>query len=337
MIFPLFSGGPQSSEADASGHRRNVWLANSKHALLSLIFMLSITGCNQPKTQPQPTAFKMDTTSFNPQQAFTEVENFLAIGSRDSGTPGAKKAADYLVARMQALGLTAERQTFEDKTPTGVMTFHNAIGLIPGTTEKIIVLGSHFDTKTGIENFVGANDSGSSTGLLLELGRILALQKNLPFTIMLAFFDGEECQVRYSPIDGFHGSEYLARKLVQEGKSEQVEAVVILDMIGDKDLHITVPRNSDPKLIQLAFAAAGNVGHRASISLLPGMVGDDHVPFLEMGMPATDLIDFKFGHRPEMNNYWHTSEDTIDKISAESLGITGRITLEMIRLLAEPK
>ncbi len=272
-------------------------------------------------------------------RALAEVAQLVALGSRDAGTAGGQRAAEHLLRRLQADRIEAEIDAFEDATPIGRMQFRNVMGRIPGReTDGIVILGSHYDTKSGIgPGFEGANDSGSSTGLLLELGRLLQQYAPLPGpSIVLAFFDGEECLVAYGPNDGLHGSRYLARRLRETGAAEAVRAVVVMDMIGDRDLIITIPRNTTPGLRQRILQAAADVGARRQIGLLPHAILDDHAPFLQAGMPAVLLIDFEYGSAPGRNDYWHTLEDTIDKLSAASLAVSGRIVMRMLATMMTP-
>lgn len=266
-----------------------------------------------------------------------EVEDFVALGPRVSGTDGAQKAAQYILDHLRSSGIDAEIDSFEDPTPEGPQTFRNVTGRIKGGGAGVVVLGSHYETKHGIsDDFVGANDSGSSTGLLLELAQwVSARSEPHSFDLVFAFFDGEECRRRYGPEDGLHGSRRFAQQLVDSGKAGRVKAVIILDMIGDADLHIDIPRNSTRSLVASALNAARRCKHRASFGLMPGALLDDHVPFLKRGMPAIDIIDFQFGSGPGKNDYWHTAADTVDKLSAESLDIVGTVVLEMLEQLVD--
>ena len=171
---------------------------------------------------------------------------------------------------------------------------------------------------------------GYFSGLLLELARVLQMAGPLPVNIGIAFFDGEECRQNYAAHDGLHGSVHAARALRLNRRADQVRAVIILDMIGDKDLKVTVPRNSTPDLAVRVFRAAEAEKVRDKFALMAGSLLDDHYPFLEAGMPAVDLIDFEYGSAPGRNDYWHTSQDTLDKLSAESLGIVGRVVIRML-------
>lgn len=269
---------------------------------------------------------------FDGQRAFAEVEALVAFSPRDAGTPEGWKAADHIVQRLESFGLEAGIDEFTDMTPEGEKTFRNVIARIPGTSDRWIILGSHFDTMPGIENFQGANDSGSSTGILLELARLLSESGKTPVVgITFAFFDGEEGIAHYKPGDGLHGSRRMAGQLLESGTHKKIDAMILLDMVGDRDLQITLPRNSSPELTQQVLAAARDTGHRGRISLARNsFITDDHVPFMEIGIPAIDLIDFKFGSEAGLNDFWHTELDNLENISAESLQATGEIVLKLL-------
>lgn len=270
-------------------------------------------------------------TPFSGEKAFAETEGLVAVSPRNAGTGNGRLAAVYLENRLKEFGLKTVIDTFSDETPTGKLFFNNVLGRLPGKTRRLIVLISHFDTQSGISpDFQGTNDSGSSPGVLLELARVLATRAPLETDLLIAFLDGEACQVEYGPQDGLHGSRRLARQMVCGGGAELAEGVILLDRVGDKDLNITVPRNCSKVLIDELFEAAHQAGARPVFSLGKGAVFDDHVPFFLKGMPAIDLIDFKFGSAPGLNDYWHTKEDTLDKLSVSSLQTVGNVVLQMV-------
>jgi glutaminyl-peptide cyclotransferase len=274
-------------------------------------------------------------TRFDHRRAWEEVRAFVALGPRPSGAPGAAAAADYLSRRLASLGPQAVVIEFQDETPAGPVTFRNVLAEIRGATNNVLVLAAHYDTKSGIStNFVGANDSGSGVGLLLELGRALSESPRPACDILLAFLDGEECMRTYGPNDGLHGSRHLARMLARNRGASRVRAVIVLDMVGDRDLSVTIPRNSSRNLTSLVLEAAREENARARFSLHDSPVVDDHVPFLEAGMPAVDILDFAYGSRPGANDYWHTDQDTMDNMSPDSLRIVGRVTLRVVDRLA---
>jgi glutaminyl-peptide cyclotransferase len=283
---------------------------------------LIVSGCGK-KTVP-----------FDGGRAMAEVEALVAIVPRDAGSAGGRRAAVHLQNRLNEMGIKALIDTFSDETPKGKKPFNNVLARLPGKTDRLIILGSHFDTKSGIApDFQGANDSGSSTGVLLELARVLKARGPYETEFLFALFDGEECMVEYGPKDGLHGSRRLAQQIYEAGGAPLVEAVIVLDMIGDKNLNVTVPRNSTTRLVKELFFAAHEQKVRNKFSLGPGAILDDHVPFLIAGMPALLVIDFEFGSAPGLNDYWHTTEDTLDKLSVESLQTIGDVVLRMVENL----
>lgn len=309
----------------------NVWKKSSRVWKAGLLIFLALdvlllSGCGQ--------ADSGEVSSFDGEKAFAETEELVAIRPRDSGTAGARRAAVHLDKKLKAFGVQSTVDTFFEETPDGNVSFHNVLGRLPGKTKRLIVLGSHFDTKSGISpDFQGANDSGSSSGVLLEMARVLSENGPMETEFLIAFFDGEECAHQYSENDGLHGSRRLAQQLADAGGARHVEAVIILDMIGDKNLNVTVPRNGSKKLIKELFFAAHETGTRPAFSLGKGSILDDHVPFLLAGMPAINVIDFEFGSAPGLNDYWHTLEDSMDKLSVGSMQTIGDTVLQMIQNL----
>lgn len=294
----------------------------------ALLVWLACTGC-----QPAAEVAAPD-LNFEGERAFAEVEELVRFSPRDAGTRGARKAAEHIQQRLLGMGVAAEIDTFTDMTPEGEKEFHNVIGRIPGKNDAWIILGSHFDTMPGIDNFQGANDSASSTGVLLELARNLA-GTNPETGIMFAFFDGEEGIAGYIPGDGLHGSRHMARQLVDNGQNDRIKGMILLDMVGDRDLHFVLPVNSSQQLVKTLLDAAHATGHRDRFSLSRNsVITDDHVPFLQIGVPAIDIIDFKYGSQPGLNDYWHTEQDNLENISATSLEITGTVVLQMIKTMA---
>ncbi len=284
---------------------------------------------------PAPAEWKPDYAAFSGERALAEAVALAKIVPRVANTPGAARAAEHLAGRFRNAGVVPRLEVFDDPVPAGTGTFRNLSAEIPGTGSNLALLVAHYDTKGGIgEGFMGANDSGSGLGVLIELARLLAAGSAPPLTVRLVGLDGEECAVDYGPRDGLHGSRHEAARLRRDGAAARVRAVILLDMVGDRDLTLTLPRNCAPELLQAAFEAARAAGVRNQVSLFEGAMLDDHVPFMAAGMPAVDLIDFQYGARPGENNYWHTLDDTPDKLSAASLQRVGQIVLRMLAGLA---
>jgi glutaminyl-peptide cyclotransferase len=279
------------------------------------------------------------TLTFTAEQASNAWSHVVALVTdctpRDGGTPGALRAAVWLRERLATNGVEAALDRFNDETPRGAKPFANVVVTLPGETDTWVVLLSHFDTMHGIGGgFQGANDSGSSTGLLLELAVALKRAGPLRHGVICGFMDGEECLLGYSERDGFHGSKRFAKQL--KNKGTRIAAVILMDMVGDRDLKLTIPRNGSAALRVLALEAAEATGDRDRIGLFDGDIFDDHQAFLDNGYPAVVLIDFDYGSSPGLNNYWHSPKDTLDKLSPDSLLVTGRIVMEMVGRLEAP-
>ena len=247
---------------------------------------------------------------------------------RDSGTLSSRRAADFIYDRLKASGAKAELDFFKADTPAGERYFVNVeSAFVSNTNNEWIVFVSHFDTKKGVA-CPGANDGASTTGLLIALAGKLVKHNPEKINVLLLWTDGEECFNDYAENDGLWGSRHAAKKLRDSGV--KVRAVVCFDMLGDKDLKITIPENSHQGFRDGILKIAKRKNLADKIVAVDDMVIDDHVPFLEAGFKAVDLIDFDYGSRPGLNDYWHTSKDTIDKISRESLLLAGEIATWLI-------
>jgi len=262
--------------------------------------------------------------NFSGEKAFAHVQHLVDLGPRPAGSEALEKSRLYIIEQLKSAGWTVARSEFSDQTPSGKVTFVNLIARF-GTGEKKeaaqFLLCSHYDTKTfDTIRFVGANDGGSSTGLLIEMARVLALSPALAAKIELLFFDGEEAFENFTATDGLYGSRHFAQELHDSGKAKSVRGGILFDMIGDKSLDLTLPSDSPAALTRNIFAAADALGQRAYFTYLDRGMTDDHTPLNEIGIPVIDLIDFDFPP-------WHTAADTLDKISAESLEIVGRVAL----------
>lgn len=258
------------------------------------------------------------------------VKEIVIFGPRWPGSKGQEKVASYL--RNKLKGDHLEEDAFVADTPAGKLPMRNFIAKFEGQKEGIIVLGSHIDTlyPPRGNNFVGANDGGSSTGLLLAIADQLRGKKLEGYSVWLAFFDGEEAIEKWTDTDSLYGSRHLAAKWQQDGTIKKIKAFLLADMIGDADLGIFRDENSTLWLEDLVLGAAQRLGYQSHFFAIEGPIEDDHRPFGKLGAPVADLIDLSYGYN---NAYWHTPEDTIDKLSPRSLQITGDVMLETIRLV----
>jgi glutaminyl-peptide cyclotransferase len=288
------------------------------------------SGCRRATEQ---TGAPGEWPAFNQQSAYEEVQNLVDFGSRAAGTPGHRHAGNYMLSRLRAAGLNPSFQVFTNVIDGKTITYRNVEAVIPGQKREIILLTTHYDGRQQASpDFQSANSAGSGPAVLLEIARVLksGYDGNGP-QIRLVFFDGQEPVVQHGYADGLQGSRYYARQLVQQGLTKAVAGVINLDMVGDRDLSVTLPKNVSKDLRRLLLAAAHAENAREYFRLMPVEIGDDHDSFLHYGMPAINMIDFEYGSTPGQNDYWRTEQDTIDKISPDSLGIIGRVTLRLIR------
>ncbi|MBI4164210.1 MAG: M28 family peptidase [Acidobacteria bacterium] len=271
-------------------------------------------------------------SGFSGGRAFEDLKRIVALGPRPSGSVALAKTRQEISRQLKLAGLMAEEDNFTASTPVGPVPMTNVIVRIPGDQKKIVVVAGHYETKRFSDfRFVGANDGGSSAACLVELSRVLATRKN-KFTYWLVFFDGEEAFGDFSETDGLYGSRHLVRKLAASGELSRLEAVIVVDMVADSDLNIHRENNSTPWLTDQVFTAARRLGYGRYFLDDPRYYIDDHVPFVNAGVAAVNLLDFSYGHG---NRYWHTAEDTLDKCSPFSLTIVGRTVMATLEGLEQ--
>ena len=258
---------------------------------------------------------------FDGAAAFRHLERLVAIGPRPAGSAGGARARDYLTAELGRAGVKVRVEAFEADTPDGRLKMANVVGVVAGRRRDVVLVGGHYDTKAFRDfRFVGANDGGSSAALLLELARALAARPR-EYTYWIAFFDGEEARGAWTPTDSLYGSRRMAADLARRGQLPR--AVIVADMIGDRDLGIRREAGSTPWLTDLVWDSARRLGQSAHFLPEAMSVEDDHAPFLRAGVPAALLIDFDFPP-------WHTAGDTLDKVSARSLQVVGDVLLDAL-------
>lgn len=276
---------------------------------------------------------------FSAGLAFTQADARIACDTarglverctpRDAGTIRGRIAANYLLDAASAVGANVRRDVFSAKTPRGEKDFTNLYAEFRAGDDdaKWVVLVSHYDTKPGVA-CPGANDGASTAGLLVGIANAFVDWPEKRGNLMLIWTDGEECVTAYGPDDGLWGSRRAAAFLAE--KERKVQAVICLDMLGDRDLAISIPSNGSPALSKIALHAARLAKLPNLVKTVDDIVKDDHMPFLEKGYPAIDLIDFSYG--PD-NTFWHTEKDTMENVSEESLLASGRIVAEMLNIL----
>jgi Zn-dependent M28 family amino/carboxypeptidase len=290
--------------------------------LLPLLLCCSL-GCEtaaiEGKPQAKPSA--STTAAFDAARAWEHLRAQVAIGPRVSGTAANAKTRAYIVSTLAAMGIAAEEQPFDARTPHGPVKMANVIATLRGDRPERIILASHFDTKLFDQfRFVGASDGASSTAALLELGRVLN-DRPRPFTIELLFFDGEEAVDEWSlESDSTYGSRHYVQHARTANTLGGIKALILLDMIGDKDLTLQREENSTRWLTDIIWGTARRLGHARYFLDQTIAVEDDHLHFVRAGVPAVDIIDFDYFA-------WHTAEDTLDNVSQQSVKVVGDVVL----------
>ena len=268
--------------------------------------------------------------SFNSSRAWRYVRETIAFGPRPVGSANHKKLEAYITAHLK--GDQVEDDTFIADTPVGKLPMRNIIAKFPGTRDGIIMIAGHYDTNYPLQNtgYVGANDGGSSTAILLELAEQLRDKKRDGYSVWLVWTDGEEAIKSWTAGDSVYGTRHLSDKWQKDGTLKKIKAVIIADMLGDADLNVDRDKNSTVWLEDLVLQAATKLGYQSHFFDREIATDDDHIPFVQKGVPSADLIDFDYGYN---NVFWHTPQDTIDKLSVGSLQISGSVILETVRML----
>ena len=277
-----------------------------------------VTAASQAATFPPAPA--PDTTGgFDGTRAYKHVEQLVAIGPHSAGTDGIKHAQEYIVSQLKSFGCPVEEEDFHaTSTPVGNVAMKNILVKIPSANPNIVLYGSHYDTKR-MDNFVGADDGGSSTGVLLELARLLCMRKN-SVTVWLAFFDGEEDFNTTWAEDNTYGSRELAASLANSGDLKRVKAMILVDMVGPTNPVYKRESNSTPWLTDLLWSTAARLGYGNVFVSDPSNISDDHLSFTKRNVPSVDIIDLEVP-------YWHTPQDTLDKVDPRTLAITGHVLI----------
>jgi glutaminyl-peptide cyclotransferase len=268
-------------------------------------------------------------TPFNGDRAFDYTAHMVNFGIRPSGSAAGTKTGDYIEAQLRALPCRISEDTFTAQTPAGPIPVRNIIATFPGASgDRLLVVAGHYDTKR-LPGFVGANDGGSSAGLLLEMARAISTRK-WNREIRVVWFDAEEAVKEWKDGDGKYGSTHLAERWQHDGTLARIDALINVDMIGDKDLDIVREQNSSPSLNALVWKVAADLHDQAAFQDADGGLDDDHIPFRTRGVNAIDLIDFDYGPG---NSWWHTPQDTMDKLSAHSLQVVGDVVFTTLQRL----
>src|SRR5713101_1809565 len=262
---------------------------------------------------------------FDGKRAFAHVAKQVGFGPRPSGSAAIGQLQEYMQSELASCGCKVETDSFSSDTPVGRLAMKNIVAKIPGDKPGIIMLATHYDTKR-LENFVGADDGASSTAVMLELARLLCGRRG-PYQVWITFFDGEEAvKFIWQDPDNRYGSRQMAARLAMSGDLPEIKAVLLADMVGSRNLRFRREADSTKALTDLIWSTAARLGYSNIFVNESSSTVDDHIIFLKRGVPAVDVINFEIP-------YWHTVEDTLDKVSAKSLAITGHVLLESVKQL----
>ncbi|MDQ1410338.1 MAG: glutaminyl-peptide cyclotransferase [Acidobacteriaceae bacterium] len=331
--------------------RRPVWKMSAQ-AVLFLAGLCSLTGCKANSNEARgdagnPAAVSAaapgaaqsgaedapapdSTGGFDGKLAFEHVAKQVGFGPRPSGSQAIAQTQDYILAQLKSGGCTTEVDSFNADTPIGRLPMKNMLVKIPGDDSSIILLGTHYDTLLRNDiRFVGANDSGSSTAVMLELARLLCA-KHGKHPVWIAFFDGEEAMKKWSETDSRYGSRQMAARFAASGDISKIKAFLLADMVGSRSLHFAQEASSTKSLVDLMWATAARLGYSDVFVNTSSAAEDDHDSFLKRAVPSIDVIDFD---QTRDVPFWHTAEDTLDKISARSLATSGHVFLETVKEL----
>ena len=264
------------------------------------------------------------------KRAFQYTREVTAFGPRYMGSENHKKLERYILDHLK--GDQVEDDAFTADTVEGKFPVRNIIAKFPGTKDGIIVILGHYDTVYPLRDsgFVGANDGGSSTAILLEYANQLRGKMRDGYSVWLVWTDGEEAVRQWTNTDSVYGARHLAEKWEKDGTLKKIKALMVMDMIGDADLDIVRDTKGAPWLLDLIYAAAERGGYQSHFYAQQGPIEDDHVPFVNRGVPCADVIDLDYGYN---NVFWHSPQDTMDKLSPKSLEIVGDTILETIHML----
>jgi glutaminyl-peptide cyclotransferase len=296
-------------------------------------FMSAVTTAPPPVAEnPADEAPAPEKTGgFDGKRAYDQVAKQVSFGPRPAGSPALAQTQDYLLAELKSYGCTTEVDAFSSETPAGRIAMKNILVKIPGEKPGVILLGTHYDTKR-LENFVGADDAGSSTGVMLELARNLCSQHGR-YGVWIAFFDGEEAvRPEWQDPDNCYGSREMAARFANSGDLTKIKAFLLADIVGTRTPHFKRETYSTKALVDLVWGVAKKLGYGNIFVDESSAVEDDHQSFLKRHVPSVDVIDLDNGPTGDVY-YWHTPQDSLDKISPKTLAIVGHVFLESVKQL----
>ena len=340
MRFRMDRLPPFRIDRESNGHATELML-------LALVLCLVPFSCTREKQaaaapkEPTPAAIASDSSripadlgpppTFDSKRAMQYVKEIVAFGPRPIGSENHKKVEEYILSHLK--GDSVEPDAFSIDTSEGRFPVRNIVAKFPGTRDGIIVIASHYETNWPLRDttYIGANDGASSSALLLEIANQLRGKKRDGYSVWLLWDDAEESmKLPWDDAESLYGVRHLAQKWQDDGTITKIKAFLLEDMIGDADLNIERETNSTPWLEDLVYQAATRLGYQSHFFGRTIPVEDDHLPFVQRGVPSADLIDLDYGYG---NVFHHTTQDTVDKLSPKSLEIVGMVTLETVRML----
>lgn len=299
---------------------------------------MSAVAAQPPQAADEDTPSPEKTGGFDGKRAFAQVAKQVGFGPRPSGSHAIAQLQSYIESEVTSYGCKVDTDSFSADTPVGRLAMKNIVAKVAGEKPGIIVLATHYDTaraardpQTGesrpMPTFVGANDGGSSTGVMLELARLLC-GKPQRYEVWITFLDGEEAMKDWSDTDSRYGSRQMSAKMAMSGDLRKVKAFLLADIVGVRGLRFKRDLNSTPALVDLVWKKAAELGYSQVFVNDATQMEDDHNAFAKRGVPVVDVIDMDI-----QTTYWHTPQDTVDNVSSKSLAITGHVFLESVKQL----
>jgi Zn-dependent M28 family amino/carboxypeptidase len=298
------------------------WLRSLTPGISTILFVLAGSLCPAAASHSGAGAAVHE---FSGAEALSLTRRVVTLGPRPDGSAALANLRTFIRSQLASRHCELIEDNFTASTPDGPVGMENIICKFPGNSGRAIAITGHYDTKR-MTDFLGANDGGSSTGFLLEMAASLAGRPRVD-DIYLVFFDGEEAFRQWSDSDSLYGSRHLASRWSRDGTISRLKALINVDMIGDKDLRLVFEMNSAASLRNLVWDTAAAMGYAAEFPRQPNAIGDDHMPFINAGVRALDLIDFDYGPN---NSWWHTPQDAMDKLSPHSFEVVGAVLTRVI-------
>jgi Zn-dependent M28 family amino/carboxypeptidase len=315
-------------------------------ALLVLVaFCASTAQAAVKKTAAQAASKTAGGHAISGAEVLRLTQQYIAVApKRYVGSAGHAAAEKFIRDHFQPEAAKGDFETddFFARTPIGTVEMRNFVVKYPGKKDGIIVLASHYETNYPLKdvNYVGADDGGCTTALLIAMGQYLRVHPPEGYSVWLLFDDGEEAIGNNGMVgsDQLYGVRHIAAKWAGDGTLGHIKAFVVADMLGWKSMNIDRETNSTPWLLDLLAQAGKDTRHSNYLFKVTEPIDDDHIPFKERGVPVLDVIAYEYGTYDSQRGdytFHHTPEDTLDKLSAQSLQVSADIFVDLLRLINE--